>query len=61
MPESPAERMHNRILSGAAYSTQDVTADEFEAVALSAGTSQLPEIKHALFRLRMLESPKKKV
>lgn len=55
MKETPAEKMHNRILSGAAFSTRDVTADAFETIAQRAGTTQLPEIKKALTRLRREE------
>jgi hypothetical protein len=58
--ESPAERMHNRILSGAAFSTRGVTADEFERVAQRAGTSQLADIKDALQHLRVLEKTQRK-
>lgn len=58
MAESPAEKMHNRILSGAHFSTQDVTTDAFERVARQAGTMELPEIKQGLAKLRVLENPK---
>jgi hypothetical protein len=57
--ESPAEKMHNRILNGAAFSTQDVTADAFEDVARRAGTLALPEVKRAIDHLRAVEKPKK--
>jgi hypothetical protein len=59
--ESPAEKMHNRILNGTAYSTQGVTAEEFEAVVRRSGTMELPEIKRALNVLRALGTPKTKV
>lgn len=49
--ESPAERMHNRILNGSAFSIRGVTADAFRSVAQSAGTLALPNIKQALVRL----------
>lgn len=55
MKETPAEKMHNRILNGAAFSTRDVTASDFESIAQRAGTSQLPEIKNALNSLRREE------
>lgn len=60
MAETPAERMHNRILNGAAFSTHDVTAEAFEQVARNAGTLQLADVKYALYRLQILEQPKKK-
>ena len=53
--QSPAEKLHNRILSGAAFSTRDVTADAFETVARNAGTLQLPDVKRVLDRLRAME------
>jgi hypothetical protein len=56
--ESPAEKMHNRILNGSWFSTQDVEADDFEQVARNAGTLSLPSIKDALNILRTLEKPK---
>lgn len=55
MRESPAEKMHNRIINGSAFSTRDVTADAFETVARRSGTVQLPDIKKALDRLRREE------
>lgn len=55
MKETPAEKMHNRILSGVAFSTREVTASDFESIAQRAGTSQLPEIKNALNSLRREE------
>lgn len=58
--ESPAEKMHNRILNGTWFSTQDVTADALEAVARSAGTLALPEIKRELDKLRTIESLKQR-
>lgn len=60
MAESPAERMHNRILNGTWFTTQDVTADAFEAVARSAGTLALPDIKRALEGLRSVEKVKQR-
>jgi hypothetical protein len=58
--ESPAEKMHNRILSGAAFSTRDVTAGAFESVARRAGTLGLSDIKAALEKLRVSEKSKRK-
>ena len=52
--------MHNRILNGAAFTTQDVTADTFEDVARRAGTMELPDVKRALDHLRAVEKPKKR-
>jgi hypothetical protein len=54
--ENPAEKMHNRILSGAHFSTRDVTADAFELVAKRAGTLALPDIKRGLEMLRALDN-----
>lgn len=56
---SPAEIMHNRILTGASYSSRDVTAEAFEAVAQRAGTMELPAIKRALARVRAENKPSK--
>lgn len=56
--ESPAEKMHNRILNGTAFSTRDVTADAFRSVAQSAGTLRLPDIRSALDKLRNDEKVK---
>lgn len=53
--QSPAEKLHNRILNGNAWSTKDVTADAFETVARNAGTLQLPNVKQMLDRLRAQE------
>lgn len=53
--ESPAEKMHNRILNGTSYSTRNVTADDFESVAHRVGTLELPEVKEALEKLRDTE------
>lgn len=58
---SPAETMHNRILNGTWFSTKDVTANEFEAVAQRAGTLGLPDVKAALESLRRNEKEKSKV
>lgn len=55
MKESSAEKMHNRILSGATFSTRDVTADAFETIAKRAGTLELPDVKHWLGKLREAE------
>jgi hypothetical protein len=54
--ESPAEKMHNRILNGTHFSTRDVTADAFELVAKRAGTLALPDIKRGLEMLRALDN-----
>lgn len=50
--ENPAERMHNRILNGTAFSTQGVTAEAFQRVARRAGTLELPNVKRALEKLQ---------
>lgn len=55
MKESPAERMHNRILNGSAYSTTDVTVEAFKIVTQRAGTQDLPDVKRALNRLEKTE------
>jgi hypothetical protein len=54
--ESPAEKMHNRILNGSAYFTHGVTVDAFEEVARRAGTLELPDVKAGLARLRKIEN-----
>lgn len=51
--QSPAEKMHNRILTGVVYSSRDVTPEAFEAVVRRADTSELPVIKRALERVRV--------
>lgn len=56
--ETPAAKMHNRILNGTWFSTQDVTADAFENIARGAGTLELPDVKRALAKLRASENPK---
>jgi hypothetical protein len=53
--ESPAEKMHNRILNGTWFSTQDVTAADFQRVATRAGTLKLLEVRRALEKLREAE------
>lgn len=58
---TPAETMHNRILNGTWFSTKDVTADAFEAVAQRAGTLGLNEVRKALEELRKNEKQKAKV
>jgi hypothetical protein len=60
MKESPAERMHNRILNGSAYSTKNVTTERFKSVAQQAGTLDLPDVKRALNRLEAAEKMKVK-
>lgn len=59
--QSPAEKLHNRILSGNSWSTRDVTADAFETVARNAGTLQLPDVKRMLDRLKAQEKAMDKV
>lgn len=59
MKESPAEKMHNRILNGTSFSTRDVTAHAFRDVAQKAGTLRLPDIKQALNELDALEKFKR--
>lgn len=53
--ETPAEKMHNRILNGSAFSTRGVTSEAFEAIARRSGTRDLPDIKRALERLKNIE------
>lgn len=52
MKESPAEKMHNRILNGNSFSTRGVTIEAFQSVAQRAGTLSLPDVKSALDKLR---------
>ena len=58
--ESPAEKMHNRILNGNWFSTKDVTVEAFESVARNSGTLNVSSIKQALDLLRRIERSKKK-
>lgn len=58
--ETPAEKMHNRILNGTWFWTEEVPADEFEALAQRAGTLGLLDVKSALDRLRRNEKEKEK-
>lgn len=57
--KNPAEKMHNRILNGTAFSTQGVTAEAFGIVARRAGTLELPDVKSALEKLRAEEAKRK--